>query len=441
MKLFKITICDYNAKQIEEFISKYDEETYDDFNKSKDLLNRSDYIKANYTKNPTDIDYWIKNDQSNELPDILLSLKSAKVNKESDITKSGFHPRGKYKHLGIRGQWDVYQPLDALASMDLGVNTGWCTTGRYGHYGEGWNFKPSYDDAREHFDDYASRSIEFYYLLNPSTHFGEYAVAVYPEVCIETNILLDGMLIIYLNAEIYNAADDLDYSKLKEIQKCLPDDVLKIEMVKVKNLGYGVCVNKEGYCYSTNLELKNKITDLTDGDIHYIPSNMFEDHTSLCVLNLPNCTHLGNFAFQRCTSLKTISLPKCDRVSDGAFLGCTSLETISIPNCGLVGDNAFMNCASLKTISLPNCYVVGWYGFGICTSLETVSLPNCRRLCANAFRECTSLKTIRLPNCRDISYGVFEDCASLNRVYLPQRTITKDLIAEYPNIEFIPTDK
>lgn len=374
MKLFKITICDYNAKQIEEFISKYDEQTYNDFNRSKDLLNRSDYIKANYTKNPTDIDYWIKNDQSNELPDILLSLKSAKVNQESDITKSGFHPRGKYRHLGIRGQWDVYQPLDALASMDLGVNTGWCTTGRYGHYGEGWNFKPSYDAAREHFDAYTSRSIEFYYLLNPSTHFGEYAVAVYPK-CIDRSIRLGGVCIKNFNAEIYNAKDNLDYSKLKEIAKCLPDDVLKFEITELKNLGYGLYVDDTGLCYNENPEFKNKITELSSGDIKEVYSDLLIGSTSLCVINLPNCKIVDNNAFDGCESLKTINLPNCKIVYDNVFDGCTSLETIVLPNCEIVDNNAF--------------------------------------------------------------YG----CESLNRVYLSQKIITEDLIAKYPNIEFIPTDE
>ncbi len=374
MKLFKITICDYNAKQIEEFISKYDEQTYDDFNKSKDLLNRSDYIKANYTKNPTDIDYWIKNDQSNELPDILLSLKSAKVNKESDITKSGFHPRGKYRHLGIRGQWDVYQPLDALASMDLGVNTGWCTTGRYGHYGEGWNFKPSYDDARRHFNNYTSRSIEFYYLLNPSTHFGEYAVAVYPRT-IKKDMVLHNVHIKAVNAEIYNAADHLDYSKFKEIQKCLPADLLKIDIVEFKNLGYGLFVDNEGICYSTNSEFKNKTTELTYDEIKCVAEYLLDGSTSLRIVNLPNCIEVHNHSFKGCTSLKTINLPNCEEVHNHSFEGCTSLKTINLPNCETVFNNAF------------------------------------------------------------------EGCTSLNRVYLPQKVITEDLIAQYPDIEFIPTDK
>jgi hypothetical protein len=56
---------------------------------------------------------------------------------------------GKYNYVGEKDGSKVYEVLDHIASMNLGTGTGWCISGRYGHYGEP-NYKPSEQDAKNH---------------------------------------------------------------------------------------------------------------------------------------------------------------------------------------------------------------------------------------------------------------------------------------------------
>jgi len=131
--------------------------------------------------------------------------------------------------------------------MALGVNTGWCTTGRYGHYGDP-NFIPSEEDAKRHFNEYDERGIEFYYLLDPKTHYGEIAVAVYPEEfdVYGTGFTKNGVLV-STNAEIFNAQDELDFSLVDKLPS------------KVRNL-----LDIEFIDFSKRLKYKPSIKDIDE---------------------------------------------------------------------------------------------------------------------------------------------------------------------------------
>lgn len=120
---------------IDNFVDKFGQDTYDLFLKSKDRLKNN--------KLSTDIVWHTKNTSPEEMKNMLTSLQRKTGN--TDKSKTDFSKdqiRGKYKYLGEEDGYKIYQPLDYLASMDLGVNTSWCTTGRYGHYGDP-NFQPS----------------------------------------------------------------------------------------------------------------------------------------------------------------------------------------------------------------------------------------------------------------------------------------------------------
>ena len=207
-----------SKQDIENFINKFGQETYDLFIKSKDRLKNN--------KLSTDLTWHTKNTTPEEMDNMLASLQQ-KVGGNKDLSKTDFSEKqipGKYKYFGRMGNYDVYQPLDYISSMALGVNTGWCTTGRYGHYGDP-NFKPSREDAKKHWNDYTSKGIKFYYLLDPKTHYGEIAVAKYPKVLdyydanipdvIETKNEL--IQIDNINFEIFNAKDDNDYSQIDDL--------------------------------------------------------------------------------------------------------------------------------------------------------------------------------------------------------------------------------
>ena len=170
---FRIVESLLEAKQdIQAFVDKFGQDTYDLFIKSKDRLKNN--------KLSTDIVWHTKNTSPEEMDNILSTLQQKMGNKDmSNVDFSQKQIPGEYEYYGRMGNYDVYEPLDYISSMALGVNTGWCTTGRYGHYGDP-NFKPSEGDAQRHFEDYISKDIRLIYLLDPKTHYGEYAIAIYP---------------------------------------------------------------------------------------------------------------------------------------------------------------------------------------------------------------------------------------------------------------------
>lgn len=201
---FRIIESLLEAKQdIQAFVDKFGQDTYDLFIKSKDRLKNN--------KISTDITWHTKNTSPEEMDNILSTLQQKMGNK--DMSKVDFSQKqipGEYEYYGRMGDYDVYEPLDYISSMALGVNTGWCTTGRYGHYGDP-NFKPSEGDAQRHFEDYTSKDIRLIYLLSPKTHYGEYAIAIFPYTLDVNRRLVNKDGIWYLNStnfELFDARDN-----------------------------------------------------------------------------------------------------------------------------------------------------------------------------------------------------------------------------------------
>lgn len=218
----RIQRLEESKQDIQNFIDKFGQDTYDLFIKSKDRLKNN--------KLSTDITWHTKNTSPEEMNNILSTLQQ-KVGGNKDLSKTDFSKEqipGKYNYLGRMGGYDVYEPLDYISSMALGVNTGWCTTGRYGHYGD-QNFTPSESHAKEHFDAYTDGGYRLIYLLDPKTHYGEIAIAVYPRtlpVPDDQKFVRSGDKIISFNKtnfEIFNAQDDNDYSLLDSVPESLKE--------------------------------------------------------------------------------------------------------------------------------------------------------------------------------------------------------------------------
>ena len=188
----------------QKFIAKFGEKSFDLFNKAKQRLKNNGIS--------TDILWHVKNTDVDKMQSLLLSLydDDKDAQKKRIIQGTDKEIRGKYKYYGEAGGYKIYEPLDYIASMDLGVNTGWCTTGRYAHPGHP-EFTPREDSAKSHFDKYVGNGGRLFYFLDPETMYGEYAV--------------------YWNARnefirIYNSRDDIDNSAAER----LPLDKLPINI-------------------------------------------------------------------------------------------------------------------------------------------------------------------------------------------------------------------
>lgn len=311
----------------QKFIDKFGQDMMDLFAKSKDRLKNAGIS--------TDMLWHVKNTDTDKMKAILYNLRAkVKTDAEGDVDPTKI--QGEYKYLGSKGGYDVYEPLDTLASMNLGVGTGWCTTGRYGHAGD-INFKPSYEDAKKHWDSYTSRGVRFFYFLQNG--IGKWALALTSQHS-DVNMFADmNTYIERCNFELYNQEDILDYSGLSEI----PYDLIGAELIlDKKDTINGLVISDDGKtvlrCY-----YKVKSAIVPEG-ITSIDSAAFS-RCNIESVTLPNSlTNIRSFAFEFCRSLKSITIPKSVTVIDSyAFKCCDSLELVTILNDSsiLLGSHLF----------------------------------------------------------------------------------------------------
>lgn len=100
-----------------DFIAKFGEDTYNNFVKAKQRLANAGLS--------VDFGQYLKKSKE-EVDNILLSLYDDEEDAQKKRAMQGLvrNVRGKYKSLGEIEGYLVYQPLDYLSSMDLGINTG-----------------------------------------------------------------------------------------------------------------------------------------------------------------------------------------------------------------------------------------------------------------------------------------------------------------------------
>lgn len=302
----------------QKFIDKFGQYMLDLFAKSKDRLKNAGIS--------TDMLWHVKNTDTDKMKAILYNLRAkVKTDAEGDVDPTKI--QGEYKYLGSKDGYDVYEPLDALASMNLGVGTGWCTTGRYGHAGD-INFKPSYEDAKKHWDSYTSRGVRFFYFLQNG--IGKWALALTPYESKYVGMFADmNTYIERCNFELYNQEDILDYSGLSEI----PYDLVGLELeIDKKDTINGLVISDDGKtvlrCY-----YKVKTVIVPDG-VATIDYGSFSHCRQLLSVTLPNSLiKIDEIAFHDCESLKSITIPKnVTEIGDEAFSLCKSLESVTILN-------------------------------------------------------------------------------------------------------------
>ena len=301
----------------QKFIDKFGQDMLDLFAKSKDRLKNAGIS--------TDMLWHVKNTSPEDMKNILYNLRAKVVKNDSkaDMTKI----QGKYNYLGSKDGYDVYEPLDVVASMSLGVGTGWCTTGRYDHAGE-LNFKPSYEDAKKHWDEYVSNGTRFFYFLKNG--IGKWALALTPYESKYVGMFADmNTYIDRCNFELYDQEDILDYNGLFEIPYDLVGPELEIDKKDTIN---GLVISDDGKtvlrCY-----YKVKTVIVPDG-VATIDYGSFSHCIQLLSVTLPNSLiKIDEIAFYDCESLKSITIPKnVTEIGDEAFSLCKSLESVTILN-------------------------------------------------------------------------------------------------------------
>lgn len=355
IKLYEeLSILNEAKVDIEKFIDKFGEDTYDLFKKSTQRLKNKGIS--------TDILYHVKHTSKKDLDAILYNLQNRTITKADSLTEMA----GDYDYLGEDKGYKVYKINDVIASINLGAGTGWCISGRYRHYGEK-NYIPAREEAEKHWDEYTSEGVKFYFFIGIKD---KVALALYPKV-MTIDKFINNEYFEKTNIEIYNEQDQLDYSLFDK----LPVSLIKEDLIVKKQIPENSLI-----IYDNRLRIVSP-----DAEHLVIPKTV---------------THIEFGAIRECQLLKTVTFEegsKIKEIENYAFNNCTSLSNIILPNSIIkIGFAAFGGCKSLTNITIPNSVTtIGSQAFARCESLTSVVIPRTvTQLGDFIFLRCTRLKNI-----------------------------------------------
>lgn len=201
---------------------------------------------------------------------------------------------------------------------------------------------------------------------------------------------------------------------------------------------------------------------IPDG-VQKIPSNFFEDMTSLQSITIPDSVcQIEKDAFKGCTALKKINISSIEAWTNCAYINKFShpnyygdeislngspVTKIQMPenttsvgeysyynfkdltevtfhaNINKIEDYAFYNCSGLERVDIPaNILSVGKNAFGLCNSLKMVNFEEGLQLLGDyAFAKCGSLKKVVLPDSlMEVGEYCFSNCTSLESAKLSE---------------------
>ena len=450
MSLYEeLSLLNESKEDIEKFINKFGEDTYELFKKSTQRLKNN--------KVSTDLTYHIKHTDKKDLEATLRNLQNRAITKDGSLTELA----GDYEYLGEDKGYKVYKINDVIASINFGAGTGWCISGRYEHYGEK-NYKPTREEAEKHWNNYISQGVQFYFFIGNKS---KVALALYPNT-FTPNIATSNTFVTKTNYEIYNERDDLDYNLLASLPVDLLGTPLIFEGIPIKN---GLYI-KDTVLFKCDNKAENIV--IPDG-ITRIADKAFESCEKLKTVMIPNSViSIGTWAFFNCSSLNSITIPSsitsigdwafCEcgslttsitipnsimSIGDSVFSGCSSLTSVTIGNnVTSIGDNAFCDCSSLTSIIIPDSVTsIGVGTFSFCDKLRSITIPDSvTSIGAAAFSSCSSLTSITIPDSvTSIEWYTFDHCRSLKSIKIGSgiTSIGKGVFNGCTNLTNIYVDK
>ena len=383
----ELSVLNESKEDVAKFIQKFGEDTYELFKKSNQRLKNKGIS--------TDLTYYVKHTDKKDLDAILLNLQNRAITKDDNLTELA----GDYEYLGEDKGYKVYKINDVIASINFGSGTGWCISGRYGHYGEK-NYTPTRETAEKHWNDYTKQGIQFYFFIGNKN---KVALALYPYTftpgTTTSNIFVDRT-----NCEIYNEQDELDYDLFSSLPVDLIDTTVIFEEMQTEN----------GLYIEDNVLIKcdNKVENVV------IPDGI---------------TQIDDYAFELCTQLKTVMIPgSVTSIGDDAFYGCFRLTSITLPNSvTYIGDRAFSGCDSLTSITIPNSVMsIGSAAFRECSSLTSITIPNSvMSIGEEAFYNCSSLTSITIGSgVTSIGDDAFDGCYDLTNIVVDKNNLNYKVV-------------
>ena len=407
----ELSILNEAKADIDNFINKFGEDTYELFKKSTQRLKNKGIS--------TDITYHIKHTDKKDLDAILINLQNRTITKDGSLTELA----GNYEYLGEDKGYKVYKINDVVASMNLGAGTGWCISGRYGHYGEK-NYTPTKETAKEHWDSYVSRGVQFYFFIGNKN---KVALALYPSIRAPKQVF-GNTFISKTNCEIYNEQDKLDYSLFSSLPVDLINEHIIFEGTQEEN---GLYI-KDNVLVKCANSIKNVV--IPDGTTK-IAAEAFVGCKQLKTVLIPDSiTSIGDDAFYYCSRIESLVVTPGNKKYHSAnnciietetkklIVGC---KTSIIPSDGSVtsiGDRAFYNCSGLTSVTIGNSVTsIGSEAFYNCRSLTSITIPNSvTSISDGAFYGCSGLTGVTIPDSiTSIGKWAFFGCNHLTSVIIP----------------------
>lgn len=144
-----------------------------------------------------------------------------------------------------------------------------------------------------------------------------------------------------------------------------------------------------------------------------IDSQAFYGCTDLKNINLSNVKYIGSEAFANCSSLNEADLSAVTNIAEKG-LANTYFETINLPECTEVGESAFEDCTA-REIVMKKAISIGSTAFRNCANLETIYIPKSTNF--SGCEGCTNLKTVFAP----MATGITTDISSNATIYCSNR--------------------
>lgn len=189
--------------------------------------------------------------------------------------------------------------------------------------------------------------------------------------------------------------------------------------------------------------LQNTLTDYSSDEVTNVMASSFLNATSLRSVLLPNCTSIGEYAFQGCTGLETFSTDKSFTVARGTFENCTSLVSFPFEKLSKTalggGDNIFHNCSSLTGVYAPQLNRLGIFNasqFNGCTSMVYARFPGIGNgIRSGVFNNCTALKLADLGSTSSIGSAgtIFANCPNLEILIIRSTSMAAIRSNEFAN--------
>lgn len=164
----------------------------------------------------------------------------------------------------------------------------------------------------------------------------------------------------------------------------------------------------ENAFYNTGLKT------ITANGIKNILHQSFYGCAALADIDLSNIKYIGSEALSGCKLLtQDLELPALEQIDEKGLAG-TYFKTINLPECTEVGDFAFEG-SDAQEIVLKKATSIGSTAFRNCANLETIYIPKSTNF--SGCEGCTNLKTVFAP----MATGITTDISSNATIYCSNR--------------------